>query len=109
MYIVITNVTGMYVECRMAPLSKALTGVVLNHDACGTHLDDSGCTRDIELEKENFRVAGKVLADIWIERELDKRLVIAEYVENVNDVIWMILMKCGSHNIAEFCNICFRL
>ena len=40
----------------MAPLSKALAGVILNHDACETYLDDSGCTRDVELEKENFRV-----------------------------------------------------
>ena len=45
-YIAIAHATGMsmynYVERRMAPLSKALAGVVFNHDACGTHLDDSG-------------------------------------------------------------------
>ena len=66
-----------YVERRMAPLSKALAGVVLDHDACGIHLDDSGRTIDVELKKENFRVAGKVLADIWSELELDERPVIA--------------------------------
>ena len=71
-----------YVERQMAPLSKALAGVVLDHDACGIHLDDSGHTIDSELEKENFRVAGKTLADIWSELELDERPVIAEYVEN---------------------------
>ena len=71
-----------YVERRMAPLSKALAGVVLDHDACGTHLDDSGRTIDAELEKENFRVAGKVLTDIWSELKLDERPVITEYGEN---------------------------
>lgn len=62
-----THAPGMsaynYVERRMAPLSKAMAGVVLEHDACGTHLDSSGRTTDIELEKENFRVAGKVSKD----------------------------------------------
>ena len=84
-YIVMIHAPGMsaynYVECRMAPLSKALAGVVLDHDACGTHLDDSGRTIDVELEKENFRVASKVLADTWSELELDESPVIAEYVE----------------------------
>ena len=85
-YITMTHAPGMsvynYVERLMAPLSKALDGVVLDHDACGTHLDDSGCTIDVELEKENVRVAGKVLVDIWSEMELDERPVVAEYVEN---------------------------
>ena len=66
----------------MVPLSKALAGVVLDHDASGIHLDDSNRTTDVELEKENFRVAGIVLADIRSELELDERSVIAEYVEN---------------------------
>ena len=85
-YIAVTHAPGMsvynYVECRMAPLSKALAGVVLDHDACGTHLDDSVRTIDVELEKENFRVADKVLADMWSKLELDERPIIAEYVEN---------------------------
>ena len=85
-YIVMTHALGIsaynYVERQNDPLNKALAGVVLDHDACGTHLDDSGHTIDVELEKENFRVAGKVLADIWSELELDERPVIAEYVEN---------------------------
>ena len=101
----------------MVPLIKALAGVVLDHDASGTHLDDSNRTTDVELEKENYRVAGIVLADIWSELELDERSVIAEYVilmmlmsdDILNDVILMMLMNCGSHNIAEFLNICFRL
>ena len=67
-YIAMTYEPGMstynYVERQMAPLNNVLAGVVLDHNACGTHLDDSGHTIDVELEKENFRVAGKVLADI---------------------------------------------
>ena len=56
-YILITHAPGMsaynYSKRRMATLSKALAGVALDHDACGTHLDDSGCTINVELEKEN--------------------------------------------------------
>lgn len=28
-----------YVKRRIAPLSKALTGILLLHDSCGSHLD----------------------------------------------------------------------
>ena len=63
MYFAMTHAPGMsaynYVERRMAPLSKELDGVVLDHDACGTYLDGSGCTIDVELEKENVRIAGR--------------------------------------------------
>ena len=48
----------------MDPLNNVLAGAVLDHNGCGTHLNDSGHKIDVELEKENFRVAGKVLADI---------------------------------------------
>ena len=63
-------------------MKKALVGVVLDHYACGAHLDDNGYTTNIELEKENFIVAGKVLADVWSKLKLDERSVIAEYGEN---------------------------
>ena len=42
------------VECRMAALSNDLTGLVLYHDQYGNHLNSSGQTIDIELEKMNF-------------------------------------------------------
>ncbi|KAH7711538.1 hypothetical protein AAVH_21150 [Aphelenchoides avenae] len=57
------------VERRMAPLSKDLTGVILPHDTYGTHLDASGKTANEELERENFAAAGKVLAEIWSQRD----------------------------------------
>ena len=60
-----THASGMsaynYVERRMAPLSKALAGGILDHEACGSHLDASGKTIDDDLEKKNFNVAGEVL------------------------------------------------
>ncbi|KAJ6639411.1 hypothetical protein Bhyg_12155 [Pseudolycoriella hygida] len=52
------------VERRMAPLSKALCGIILPHDHFGTHLDDQGRTIDIGLEKTNFSFAGTALAEV---------------------------------------------
>ena len=71
-----------YVERRMAPLSKALEGVLFPHDTFGDHLDSDGKTRDQELERKNFQRAGKVLAEIWGQLVLDYHPVISEYVEN---------------------------
>ena len=72
------------VERRMAPLSKALSGLLLPHETFGTHLDLSRKTTDVNLEKCNFKAAGEILAQIW-EVVLDKFPVVAEYVEN----FWM--------------------
>ena len=69
------------VERRMAPLSKALVGVLLPHDTFGTHLDLQRRTVDVELEKQNFKAAGKLLAEIWRELVLDKFPVVSEYVK----------------------------
>ena len=43
------------VEKRMAPLSHDLAGVILPHNSFGNHLDDSGKTADLELEKKNLQ------------------------------------------------------
>ena len=66
----------------MAPLSKELSGLVLPHDSCGTHLDDSGRTVDKELEKVNFQKAGEVLAEVWGNNIIDSHPVIAEFVQD---------------------------
>ena len=42
------------VERRMAPLSKRLGGVLLEHKYFGTHLDDKGSTTIPQLEMKNF-------------------------------------------------------
>ena len=100
----------------MAPLRKALARVVLDHDACGTHLDDNGCKINVELEKENFIVVDKVLADVWSKLELDEKSVIAEYGENEQcywddiDELWVsqhcrisqyMLVKCNDIDCCD--------
>ncbi|CAF3315845.1 unnamed protein product [Rotaria sp. Silwood2] len=50
------------VECRMAPLSLDLAGLILPHDDFDTYLDASGTTTDFELEKQYFKPAGKYLS-----------------------------------------------
>ena len=53
------------VERRMVPLSKALFGILLPHETFWTHLDSSRKTIDTNLEKRNFKAAGKILAKVW--------------------------------------------
>lgn len=69
------------VERRMAPLSKDLCGVILPHDVYGSHLDKSGKTVNIELEKKNFQKAGELLTDLWSQRIIDGHAVVAEFVQ----------------------------
>lgn len=45
------------VERRMAPLSKELSGVILEHDHYGSHLDNQGRTVDVDKELKNFEFA----------------------------------------------------
>ena len=66
----------------MAPLSKALSGLLLPHETFDTQLDSPRKTTDVNLEKRNFKAAGEILAQIWEEVVLDKFPVVAEYVEN---------------------------
>lgn len=72
------------VERRMAPLSRELAGVILQHDRFGTHLNAQGETIDEELERKNFQFAGQTLAQIWSEMVIDKHPVIAEYISPEN-------------------------
>lgn len=64
------------VERRMAPLSKAPSGIILPHDHYGT--DNQGRTIDINLDKTNFSHAGKVLADVSSEIIIDEHVTVAE-------------------------------
>ena len=68
------------VERRMAPLSHDLAGLILPHDHFGTHLNDLGLTEHAELEKENFKQAADVLAEVWSMNVLDEYPVVAEYI-----------------------------
>jgi hypothetical protein len=64
----------------MAPLSHDLAGLILPHDHFGSHLNDSGVTINIELEKLNFRKAGQILAETWNQSIIDGFPCIAEYI-----------------------------
>ena len=70
------------VERRMAPLSKALTGLLLPYNTFGNHLDSQRRTIDVELEKHNFKKAGEVLVKVWNELLIDKFPVVCEYLKN---------------------------
>ena len=68
------------VERRMAPLGKALTGL-LPHETNGIDLYSSRKTIDSDLEKRNFNVTGEILVKVWEEVVLDKFPIVAEYLE----------------------------
>ena len=70
------------VERRMAPLSKALAGLLLPYDTFGNHLDSQGRTIEVELEKHNFKKTGEVLCEVWNELLIDKFPVFCQYLEN---------------------------
>lgn len=66
------------VERRMAPLSRALSGIILPHEHFGTHLDKQGRTIDSDLEKKNFSFAGTALAEVWSDIVIDGHVTVAE-------------------------------
>ena len=90
-YVAMTHAPGLsaynYVERRMAPLSKALSGVVIEHATCGTHLDVNGKIIDSALQE-----GGEVLSSIWGELVLDGKPVVAEYVADE---------KCATDGYSE--------
>ncbi|CAF2717357.1 unnamed protein product [Rotaria sp. Silwood2] len=68
------------VERRLSPMAQDLAGLILPHDHFGTHLNDAGLTQHAELEKENFKLTGDVLAEVWSLNVLDEYPVVAEYI-----------------------------
>ena len=84
------------VERRLAALSQDLSGLVLPHDYFGTHLNICGVTVDAELEKENFKNTGEVLAEVWSMDMIDRHPVVVEYIdppESSNEMIRLIDTK----------------
>lgn len=65
----------------MAPLSKELAGLVIPHDHFGSHLDNQLRTTDSILEKENFKYAGELLAQVWDDITIDGYPTVAEYID----------------------------
>lgn len=64
----------------MSSLSRDLAGLILPHEACGSHLSEKGETIDSDLELKNFEEAGKILANIWSDTVIDKYETVAQYV-----------------------------
>lgn len=81
----ITNAPGRSaynrVERRMAPLSRQLSGLILPHNNFGTHLNEASVTIDHDLEKKNFGFAGKALAEVWGNMDINGYPVTAEYAD----------------------------
>ena len=71
----------------MVKLSKELSGVILEHDKFGSHLDAKGVTVDKDLELKNFEYAGRTLAEIWSGLVIDGNPVTAEFIEDDAPVI----------------------
>ena len=78
-----------------------LAGLVIPHDSCGSYLNPSGETIDLEPEKKNFKVAGKTLSQIWRELVLDGKPVIVEYVESE----LLTTNKYDEHWVFKHCRI----
>ena len=72
-------------EQRVAPLSRQLTTVILDHQHFGSHLNSSRITVDWELERRNFSHAGNRLADLFAGMVLDGHETFAKYVKPSQD------------------------
>lgn len=83
--IILTNAPGRSaynrVERRMAPLRRELAGLILPHDSCGSHLNNSGRTINKDFENQNFRKAREILAEIWSNMVIDNHNVVTEYID----------------------------
>lgn len=81
--IIITNAPGRSafnrVKRRMTHLSRELSGLILPHDHFGNHLNSFGKTINSDLEFQNFKHAGKVLAEVCSSIEIDNYPVVAEF------------------------------
>lgn len=63
---------------RMAPLSRDLAELMLDHQKLWKHFNEKG--EAIDVEKANFAAAGKILDETWSETVIDKYPTIAKYV-----------------------------
>ena len=68
-------------------MNLELSGVILEHDKFGSHLDAKGVTVDKDLELKNFEYAGRTLAGIWSGLVIDGNPVVAEFIEDDAPVI----------------------
>ena len=86
----------------MAPLSKELDGVLLEHKYFGTHLDDKGSTTVPQLEMKNFEHTRKILGEIWSGMIIDGYPVIAEYIDDkASEIIKDVIQKWRSNHVRS--------
>ena len=72
---------------RMVKHSKELSGVILEHDKFGSHLDAKGVAVDKDLQLKNFEYAGRTLGEIWSGLVIDGNPVVAGFIEDDAPVI----------------------
>ena len=70
------------VERKMVKLSKESSGVILEQDKFGSHLDAKGVTTDKKVELKTFEYTGRTLAEIWSALMVDGNPVVAEFIED---------------------------
>ena len=91
MFFLATNAPGRRafncVKRRMVKLSKELSGIILEHDKFGSHLDVKGVTVGQDLELKVFEYAGRILAEIWSDLVIGGNPVVAEFIEDDAPVI----------------------
>lgn len=68
------------VECKMALVSRELSGLILLHDHFESHLNPAGKAIEDELEIQNFGFAGQVLSEIWSAMDIDGFPTVAEFI-----------------------------
>jgi len=79
------------VERSMSSLSGKLAGIVLNAFNYGNHLGNVNgqvSIVDEELGYRNFKHAGEHLCEFWNHDLINKRPVVATYIEKHNDIIF---------------------
>ena len=74
-----TNASGRSafnrIESQMVKFSQELSGIILPHNKCGSHLNLKRETIDPELEKKNFMHAEQILNEIWLGMIIDSHPV----------------------------------
>lgn len=110
---IFTNASGRsahnLVQKRVVPLSRALSGLVLQHHY-GSLLDDNANTLNTDMEMTNFEYAGETIVEIWSEMKINRFNVIVDYIrspENIGelqqiaDQYWYLNLARQSQNMFQ--------
>ena len=97
------------VERRMVKLSKELSGVILEHDKFGSHLDAKVVTVNKDLKLKNFEYSGCTLTEIYSGLVIYGNPVVAEFIEDEARLSWRRSQKSGKHVTFGNHNISYKL